>query len=295
MHLSGHFSIAPSQTIAPARCRSWCLAVCLSLLALSAQALSLTGVQSRKTHIGAGAQDLPIDRTKSMSGNVTVESRVIGTGHTIVFQFDGAIASTGTLTIIDDSLAAVAGGAAASGNDVVVTVPVLADNKRVTIALANVNGVGLNVEVSMGFQIGDTDNSGTVSASDVGRVKARAGQTVTNTNFQNDVNATGVITAADISAVKARAGTTTLPPGNAAPLVNAGSNQTITLPSSATLTGTASDDGLPNPPAALTLTWTKFSGPGTVTFGNASAAGTTANFSAAGSYVLRLTANDSQR
>ena len=80
---------------------------------------------------------------------------------------------------------------------------------------------------------------------------------------------------------------------NQAPQVNAGSDQTITLPASANLDGTVTDDGLPTPPGAVTTTWSKVSGPGTVTFGNASAVDTTASFSAAGSYVLRLTANDS--
>ena len=61
---------------------------------------------------------------------------------------------------------------------------------------------------------------------------------------------------------------------------------------SATLTGTASDDGLPNPPGILTTTWSKVSGPGTVTFGNANALSTTAGFSTSGTYVLRLTASD---
>ena len=79
---------------------------------------------------------------------------------------------------------------------------------------------------------------------------------------------------------------------NTPPVVNAGTDQTITLPASATLDGTVSDDGLPNPPAAVTATWSKTSGPGTVTFGNASAVDTTASFSQDGSYVLRLTAND---
>ena len=83
------------------------------------------------------------------------------------------------------------------------------------------------------------------------------------------------------------------PPYNGSPSVNAGRDQTITLPSSANLVGTVSDDGLPNPPGALTTTWSKVSGPGTVTFGNANAVNTTASFSAAGSYVLRLTASDS--
>jgi RHS repeat-associated protein len=82
-------------------------------------------------------------------------------------------------------------------------------------------------------------------------------------------------------------------PGNQAPQVNAGLNQTITLPAGATLNGSATDDGLPNPPGTLTYGWAKFSGPGTVTFGNASSAATTATFSQAGTYVLRLTVSDS--
>jgi len=78
---------------------------------------------------------------------------------------------------------------------------------------------------------------------------------------------------------------------NQAPTVNAGSNQTITLPSSATLSGTATDDGLPSG-STLTTTWSKISGPGTVTFGNVNAKSTTASFSVAGTYVLQLAASD---
>jgi len=82
-----------------------------------------------------------------------------------------------------------------------------------------------------------------------------------------------------------------LPP-NQVPSVNAGLDQTITLPASATLNGNVSDDGLPIPPGLLIFGWTKFSGPGTVTFANANALNTTAGFSTAGTYVLRLTAAD---
>lgn len=85
----------------------------------------------------------------------------------------------------------------------------------------------------------------------------------------------------------------TEPAVNLAPTVIAGNDATITLPATANLDGTASDDGNPNPPGALTTTWTKQSGPGTVTFGNASAIDTTATFSQSGTYVLRLTASDS--
>jgi PKD repeat protein len=85
----------------------------------------------------------------------------------------------------------------------------------------------------------------------------------------------------------------TTPPVNQPPVVSAGSNQTITLPAAASLSGTVADDGLPNPPAAVTVLWSMDSGPGTVTFANPAAAATTATFSVAGVYVLRLTANDS--
>jgi hypothetical protein len=77
---------------------------------------------------------------------------------------------------------------------------------------------------------------------------------------------------------------------NQPPTVNAGMDQTITLPSAAALSGTADDDGLPN--GTLVTSWSKVSGPGTVTFANASARSTTATFSMAGAYELRLTGND---
>ena len=85
-----------------------------------------------------------------------------------------------------------------------------------------------------------------------------------------------------------------LPTGNQPPTVNAGPNQSVLLAAGATLDGRATDDGLPNLPGALTLLWEKVSGEGDVTFGDASAAQTTASFSAAGTYVLRLTADDGE-
>jgi hypothetical protein len=59
------------------------------------------------------------------------------------------------------------------------------------------------------------------------------------------------------------------------------------------LTGTASDDGQPSPPAKLTVAWSRVTGPGVVTFSNATALNTTASFSAAGLYTLRLSVSDS--
>lgn len=72
-----------------------------------------------------------------------------------------------------------------------------------------------------------------------------------------------------------------------APTVDAGPDQTITLPATANLNGTVTDDGRSTPP---TSTWSQVSGPGTATFGDASATDTTASFDQPGTYVLRLTA-----
>ncbi len=80
---------------------------------------------------------------------------------------------------------------------------------------------------------------------------------------------------------------------NTPPIVSAGADQSITLPATATLGGDASDDGLPNPPGALTLTWSAPVAPAAVAFADAHAAATTATFTQPGSYTLRLTASDS--
>jgi hypothetical protein len=81
------------------------------------------------------------------------------------------------------------------------------------------------------------------------------------------------------------------PATNQPPIVNAGPDQTIALPASASLSGTVTDDGLPSG-AVVSASWSQMSGPGTVTFANASAPVTTATFSTSGTYVLRLTASD---
>ena len=83
------------------------------------------------------------------------------------------------------------------------------------------------------------------------------------------------------------------PPANRAPVANAGADRTVTLPATASLTGSATDEGLPSPPGQLTTTWSGVSGPGTVTFSSPGTLSTTASFSAAGTYVLRLAVSDS--
>jgi chitodextrinase len=81
-------------------------------------------------------------------------------------------------------------------------------------------------------------------------------------------------------------------PPNTAPVVNAGADQQIAATDIVVVDATATDDGLPTPLIAPTTIWTKITGPGAVTFGDPTAVHTTVQLSTAGTYVLRLTADD---
>jgi hypothetical protein len=81
---------------------------------------------------------------------------------------------------------------------------------------------------------------------------------------------------------------------NQPPQVEAGSFQVVYLPGNAILDGTVTDDGLGIPPGTLIITWGKTSGPGSVTFTDASSEDTTASFSEPGQYVLHLDADDGE-
>jgi hypothetical protein len=99
----------------------------------------------------------------------------------------------------------------------------------------------------------------------------------------------------DIGAVRYSAVPTAAPAivsTNKPPAVEAGKSYAIKLPAGAYMAGSAEDDNLPA--GRLTITWSKVSGPGAVTFANASDPLTSVSFSAPGVYVLRLTASDGQ-
>ncbi len=168
--------------------------------------VGLSAVQSRKTHGTAGDFDLAIDTTPLIDGAVTVEPRVIGAGHRIVFQFDRAVATVGSVATLDINGNPIGTATSAiSGNEVTVTLTSVADISRVTVLVNGVNGT-LSVSASIGFLVGDVNNSRTVNASDISGVKARSGVSIDATNFKYDLNISGAINTSDISAVKARSG-----------------------------------------------------------------------------------------
>jgi hypothetical protein len=108
-------------------------------------------------------------------------------------------------------------------------------------------------------------------------------------------------------------------PNNKPPSLNIGDVPTVALPDRATLTASATDDGLPKPyrrtpsnpdrdsqprrPRGVQIKWILYRGPGKVAFdpdssavvyGQPVALSSKVTFSTPGTYVLRATANDGQ-
>jgi hypothetical protein len=190
---------AGSTTVAPATQVS-------QSITLTPAAISLVAVVSRKTHGTAGTFDLPIDRTVAITGAVTVEPRIIGAGHTIVFQFNSAVTSVGTVNIVNGLGNPFANfTTATSGNEVIVTLTGLPDATRITLSVDGVNG-GVSATTSMGFLAGDVNGTRVVNGNDISATNARTGQTTDVTNFRFDINNSGAINGNDISALRARTG-----------------------------------------------------------------------------------------
>ncbi|MEP7156440.1 MAG: RCC1 repeat-containing protein [Betaproteobacteria bacterium] len=161
----------------------------------------LVAVSSRKSHSGAGVFNIPVDLLQPSNGAVTVEPRAIGNGHTLVFTFGVNITSVGfPLSTIGSS------SVNFSGNQVFVTLTNIPDNRRASVSLFNVNG-SINVPpVSLGFIIGDINNTRSVNASDINGMKAHQGQAARDANFKMDVDASGAIDASDLMLVRSQSG-----------------------------------------------------------------------------------------
>jgi hypothetical protein len=156
------------------------------------------------------------------------------------------------------------------------------------LAVADVNGValsGLPVTVNVAGVNQQSRQLTTDGTGQVGFSYAGSPLLVGSDQIQATALVNGTQAYSNVVTVPWNSGT------NQAPVVNAGSPQTITLPNVAILNGTVTDDGLPN--NTLTIAWTMQSGPATVTFDNPNQAATAANFTTPGTYVLQLSASDS--
>lgn len=193
-------------------------------------------------------------------------------------------ADDGELQAADEVVVSVNGApAAAAGADLTITLPASAALN------ASVSDDGLpNPPAALTTNWTAVSGPGTVSFADAGAVDTTASFSAAGTYLLR-------ITADDGSqSVSDDVQVTVNPPPNTAPSVSAGGDISVGLPAAAALNGSVSDDGLPNPPGTVTTGWSQISGPGTVTFGDAAAVATSASFSSAGTYVLRLSADDGE-
>ena len=105
---------------------------------------------------------------------------------------------------------AVSGAPTFSGNTMTVNLTGVTDVQKITVNLANVTDsfgqVLPSTGVSVNMLIGDINGSKSVSASDIGAVKAASGAPADATTFRADVVVSGSITASDIGLVKSRSG-----------------------------------------------------------------------------------------
>ncbi|MEZ5387424.1 MAG: Calx-beta domain-containing protein [Prosthecobacter sp.] len=83
-------------------------------------------------------------------------------------------------------------------------------------------------------------------------------------------------------------------PDNNGPLVDAGSSASVLAGGTHNLAGSISDDALPESTGAVAATWSLVSGPASPVFTDAEKANTSVVFPAAGTYTLRLTADDGE-
>ena len=168
--------------------------------------VALTSVVSRKTHGATGDYELVVDNRQPVGGNITVEPRIIGAGHRIVFKFDAPVSSVGALVVMDSTGATIpTAPPIATANEVVVTLTGSLNARRVSISLTAINGT-VNASAAVGLLVADVNNSGNVNAQDTSRIRARAGQTANANNFLYDITASGRITAADVVVSKVLSG-----------------------------------------------------------------------------------------
>ena len=184
----------------------------------------MASVVSRKTHgsltpppNGLGDLTLNLDPTTA----ATIEPRQGGStsgNHTLVFAFASSLNATTPVASITATAATSSGtqNITATGslgglnqNEYTVNLTGVPNASHVNVTLNNVvdtvGNVG-NVSVRMDVLLGDVDATGSVSGSDVNRVKAQVGAILTTTNYKDDVDLTGSVSGSDVNKTKSVVG-----------------------------------------------------------------------------------------
>ena len=166
--------------------------------------LEVLSVVSRKTHGSAGTFDINLPLTQ-LPG---IECRTGGPGgnHQVVVTFASPITVNGISVVSRDGQAG--GVATVSGSVATVDLTAVANAQtlQVTLLEASNGSTTADIVIPLGVLAGDTNGSGSVTASDIGQTKSQSGQAASGANFRTDVNASGVVTASDIALVKSNSG-----------------------------------------------------------------------------------------
>ena len=203
-----------------------------SIAGAAAPTIALLGGGSRKVHTGVGDQDITVTSINaaasiaaaSLNNTISVEPRLAGAvpgAFTGVMTFNQAVTSFGGASVISclqwNGTAAVTCVttptfgtpvvSASNTSEVVIPITGVADQTRLQIRLANVNG-GINADMTIGFLAGDINGNGFVQGTDVAIVKGRVASAaaVTVSNFKSDINSNGFFQGSDTSAVSTRVG-----------------------------------------------------------------------------------------
>ena len=169
-------------------------------------AMILIGAESRKSHGLAGIFGIPLLTSAAITEPISVEPRMVGTRHEIAFRFSRVVTMPGSVMALDGNGAAVQASIAGyAGNELRVALEGVTNQSRIFISLTGVNGA-FNTSASIGFLIGDVNNSYSVTAGDISGVKANTAKAITRANFMMDLDASGAIDASDVSILKARSG-----------------------------------------------------------------------------------------
>ena len=165
----------------------------------------VTSVSSRKLHGAAGEFDINLPLNPPFG----VECRTGGAGnnHRVLVTFANPVTLDGVSVTSTNGLATA--GQSASGAVVKVELAAVANAQILGITLINVRDGTSAGDVLVPFRvlIGDTTQNSSVTASDIGQVKAQSGQPVDLSSFRLDVSANGAINSTDIGLVKANSGT----------------------------------------------------------------------------------------
>ncbi len=158
---------------------------------------------SRKTH---SAVAFEIGLPQIGPAGIECRTGAVSGAHQLLLNFPAPVTvtsasvTTGTGSVM---------GFTISGPQVTVNLTGVSNAQIIVVTLFGVSdGTNTgNVTIPMGLLLGDTNENGSVSASDIGQTKAQSGQAVTAANFRTDVNISGSISAADIGLVKSKSGT----------------------------------------------------------------------------------------